>query len=71
MNKFITRLAFFFSFLLSFTANAQEVDMADKFREEGKIYVVISVFAVILIGLFVYVFLLDRKIGELEKEEEK
>jgi CcmD family protein len=50
------------------TAQAQEVEMADKFREEGKIYVVISVFAVILIGLFVYVFLLDKKIGQLEEE---
>ncbi|MDF2456789.1 MAG: hypothetical protein K0R51_2782 [Cytophagaceae bacterium] len=68
MNKFVIRFVFFFSLLVSMTAQAQEVEMADKFREEGKIYVVISVFAVILIGLFVYVFLLDKKIGQLEEE---
>lgn len=69
MNKIIIHLVLFFSLFSSLAAHAQEVEMADKFREDGKIYVVIAVFAVILIGLFVYVFLLDRKIGQLEKEE--
>lgn len=69
MNKLITKLLFFFFLTLSFVANAQDAEMADKFREDGKIYVVITVFAIILTGLFVYVFLLDRKIGKLEKEE--
>ncbi|MBC7488053.1 MAG: CcmD family protein [Cytophagaceae bacterium] len=69
MNKLITHLLFFFFFIVSFAANAQDAEMADKFREDGKIYVVITVFAIILTGLFVYVFLLDRKIGKLEKEE--
>jgi CcmD family protein len=69
MNKLITNLLFFSLFMLSITAHGQDVEMADKFREEGKIYVVITVFAIILIGLFVYVFLLDRKIGKLEKED--
>jgi CcmD family protein len=68
MNKFITNLLLSFFLLVSFAANAQEAEMADKFREDGKIYVVITVFAIILTGLFVYVFLLDRKIGKLEKE---
>ncbi len=69
MNKLIKNLSFFFFLLVSFAAQAQDAEMADKFREDGKIYVVITVFAIILIGLFVYVFLLDRKIGKLEKEE--
>lgn len=69
MTKIIAKLLFFFSLMLSFAANAQETEMADKFREDGKIYVVVTVFAIILTGLFVYVFLLDRKIGKLEKEE--
>lgn len=69
MNNLITKLLFFFFLTLSFVANAQDAEMADKFREDGKIYVVITVFAIILTGLFVYVFLLDRKIGKLEKEE--
>ena len=44
------------------------VDMADKFRADGKIYVVITVVAIILIGLLVYLISLDKKIGKMEKE---
>ena len=54
--------------LASFAANAQsEVEMADQFRADGKIYVVIAVIGLILAGLFVYLFCLDRKITDLEK----
>ena len=54
---------------LSFTASAQAIDieMADQFRADGKIYVVIAVVSVILIGLFAYLFRLERKVAELEK----
>ena len=34
----------------------------------GKIFVVVAVLALILTGIFVYLFFLDRKIGKLEKE---
>ena len=34
----------------------------------GKIFVVVAVLAVILIGIFGYLFTLDRKISKLEKE---
>lgn len=34
----------------------------------GKIFVVVAVLALILVGIFVYLFFLDRKIGKLEKE---
>jgi CcmD family protein len=37
-------------------------------RSNGKIYVVVAVCLVILIGLFVYVAGLDRKIRKLEKD---
>jgi len=30
--------------------------------------VVVAVLAVILVGIFVYLFVIDRKIGKLEKE---
>ncbi len=54
--------------LVSFIANAQtEVEMADQFRADGKIYVVIAVVSIILAGLFIYLFRLDRKITDLEK----
>lgn len=55
--------------LLSFTASAQasDIEMADQFRADGKIYVVIAVVSVVLIGLFAYLFRLERKVSELEK----
>lgn len=55
--------------LLSFTATAQasDIEMADQFRADGKIYVVIAVVSIVLIGLFAYLFRLERKVTELEK----
>lgn len=43
------------------------VEMATGMRSSGKIYVVVAVLSMILIGLFIYVFTLDRKISKLEK----
>lgn len=36
--------------------------------ENGKIFVVVAVLATILVGIFVYLFFLDKKIGKIEKE---
>lgn len=47
--------------------NAQ-VEMADKFRADGKIYVVITVASIIILGMAAYMATLDRKISKLEKE---
>lgn len=47
------------------------VEMADNFRGEGKIYVVVTVAAVILTGIFVYLFALDRKVTKIEKQLKK
>lgn len=54
----------------SFTGMAQQADieMADQFRSDGKIYVVIAVVLLILVGLFIYLFNLGNKITRLEKE---
>jgi CcmD family protein len=37
----------------------------------GKIFVVVAVLAVILIGVFIYMFTIDRKLRKLEKEIEE
>jgi hypothetical protein len=50
------------------SAGAQNVEMADRFRADGKIYVVIFVLGTILLGLILYVARLDRKITKLEKD---
>jgi len=50
------------------SAGAQHVEMADRFRADGKIYVVVAVVVIILAGLILYVARLDRKISRLEKD---
>lgn len=45
----------------------QEVEMADKMRADGKIWVVVAVIAVVLAGIIGYLVLLDRKISKIEK----
>jgi CcmD family protein len=75
MNRFsflVSRLGLFMlMMILSITsmAQTQPVEMADGMRSNGKIYIVVAVCLTILIGLFVYVFSIDRKISKLEKEQ--
>lgn len=45
-----------------------QIPMADQFRQDGKIYVVISVILIILFGLFAYLFRMEKKLRRLEKE---
>lgn len=53
--------------LLPATATAQEVEMADKLFENGKIYIVVAVLLVLLAGIFLYLILLDRRLRRIEK----
>ena len=53
---------------MDYTNENPKVEMADQFRKDGKIYVVIGVMVVILGGLIIYVMGVDRKITRLEKE---
>ena len=58
--------------LFSISALAQEeVEMADVMRSNGKIYVVVGIILIVLLGVVAYLFLLDRKISKLEKELKK
>ena len=73
MNKIVYRLWFLIcSLLCSSILFAQDTkpEMADVMRSNGKIYVVVAVILTILVGLFIYVFLLDRKISRLEKNKD-
>lgn len=55
-------------------ANAQtaggDVEMADKLKADGKIYVVVGVVLIILTGLILYLVRIERKVAKLEKEME-
>ena len=72
MNK-ITKLLFFFFFFpgLQLIARSQsQIEMADDFRGEGKIYVVIMVVLLILGGIFLTLFWFDRRLSQIEKQIE-
>ena len=47
----------------------QNVTMADTLRSEGKIYVVVLILLIILSGLFLYLYRLEKKIDSIEKEK--
>ncbi|HEY4289126.1 MAG TPA: CcmD family protein [Puia sp.] len=77
-KKIYTLVSALFCSLLSLSAWAQggigdpkKAEMADKFRADGKIYVVVAVLVTILLGLIIYVARLDRKINKLEKDFNK
>jgi multisubunit Na+/H+ antiporter MnhB subunit len=65
MKKF---LSLFLLMIITTIANAQEAEMADVMRSNGKIYVVVGIILIILIGLITYLFMLDRKITKLENK---
>lgn len=69
MSKVIRVLSAVFLMLVAqFVAHAQnEVDMADTMRSNGKIFVIVAIILIVLAGLILYLFLLDRKISRLEK----
>ncbi len=54
--------------LIPFINKAQEIEMADQMRADGKIYVVVAVLLTILVGLILYLISIDRKLNRLEKE---
>lgn len=75
MNKRLRYFALRVSLLLitvlsgsTLLAQENKPDMADVMRSNGKIYVVVAVCLTILIGLFIYVFSIDRKLSRLEKD---
>jgi hypothetical protein len=76
-KKIYTLVSTLFCCLLTISVWAQggedskKAEMADKFRADGKIYVVIAVLVTILLGLILYVARLDRKINKLEKDFNK
>ncbi len=70
MDKLKRIAATFIMAMITVFANAQDAaaDANDVMKANGKIYVVMSVVIVIVLGLFIYLINLDRKITKLEKE---
>lgn len=55
----------------AFAQGSADVEMADALRSSGKIYVVVVVVAVVLVGILAYLLLLDRRVQQLEREEQQ
>ncbi len=70
MIKLTKYIALFAAAILPMIATAQnQVAMADTFRSEGKIYVVLLVVLTIFIGIIAWLFFLGKKITKLENEQ--
>jgi hypothetical protein len=62
------RICSAFFALLTTSAQAQDIEMADALRSNGKIYVVVTILVVIVAGLVGYLVMIDRKATRLEKK---
>lgn len=62
------KILFLLLTMISSILSAQEIEMADQMRADGKIYVVVGVLLIIMIGLLLYLVSIDRKVGRMEKK---
>ena len=69
--KKILLLLFMIFTAASVFAQDDKVEMADVMRSNGKIYIVVTICLTILVGLFLYVFTIDRKISKFEKSNKE
>jgi len=67
MKKLSFLLLFLLAFIPVFAQQTNDVEMADVLRSSGKIYVVVTIIAVVFIGLAIYLFSIDRRLKKLEK----
>ena len=73
MNKIFKPLSLTFLILIFSNphflfAQNDTVEMADIMHENGKIYVVVAVISVILLGFLLALMSLDRRVRRIEKE---
>lgn len=68
LKKIVLLLLVISDTVIVFAQDNKPVEMADVMRSNGKIYVVVAICLTILIGLFLYVWNIDRKISKMEKE---
>jgi hypothetical protein len=67
MKKYLFTL--FVLFLASISqAQSSAPEMADPLRANGKIYVVVCVAAIVMLGLIIYLITIDRKISKIEQD---
>lgn len=57
--------------MCSFAQSNSGVEMATGLRSSGKIYVVVAVLVLLFVGLAIYLFTIDRKLSQLEKQQKQ
>lgn len=67
LSKILTFLSFIFFPVITFSQGTNSVEMADAFRADGKIYVVVLGLVIILTGVILFLIRVDRKLFKLEK----
>lgn len=71
MNKFTRIFLELTMMMVSVISQAQTAvanEPNDFMHSNGRIYVVVAVVLTILLGMFVYLFMLDKKISQMEKK---
>ena len=73
INKLVASISLLLLTISSFgqTAATSASSLDETVMSSGKISVVIAVLTVILIGIFIYLFSLDRKLRNLEKKADQ
>ncbi len=71
MNKYFTTLICILFFNIIFGQSQTGPQMADAFRENGKIYVVIAVIAIIFVSIIAFLIYLERRIKNINDKVNK
>lgn len=67
--KYVTSL--FFLLIVGIASAQSEPEMADVMRANGKIYVVLGVALIAMVGLITYLVLLDKKVSKIKQSLEE
>lgn len=65
MKKLIS-ICFLLFAMISLVHAENTVEMAEGLYSSGKIYVVVACIAIIVVGIFIYLFSMDRRIKKVE-----
>jgi uncharacterized membrane protein len=68
IKKIVFALTFLIFSVMQLNAQ-QDIDMADTFRENGKIYVVVGILSIVFSGIIIFLIRLEKKVARLEKEQ--
>ena len=71
IKKLFSILLLFFAATIALFAQDTQPEMADVLRQNGKIYNVVAVVLIVLFGIFIYLFVTERKLAKLENRIKK